>query len=1070
MKRNKPLYSLFLLTALLLYTYYPASAQEGRTNVSGIVRNDEGSAVEAVTVVVKNARTGFSAATQTDSTGLFKFFGLQSGDDYGFTFSSVGYEDFIQLHNHLRPASDFSISVRLKTTSKNLNDVVVIGYGTIRRRDLTGSVAGIKASDIAQSKVNSFQEAMEGRIAGVQISSVNGQPGSAMNISIRGTNSVYGGSSPLFVIDGIPYNSNQNEVATETIGNVTYSNPLATMNPADIESIEVLKDASATAIYGSEGANGVVLVTTKAGKLGKAAIDYQGYAGFSSTTRKIPVLNGNDYIAYRKVVSPNTSFFFTDANGDGIYGDTVSGVADKPTDPYSYKQDNWQDELLRTGVSQNHAISVSGGNIQGTTYSASVSYLNQNAIILKNNYDRYTMRLRIDNQHGDKLRLGLNLSSGYSETNGATQSGGGTGTLNGVVQNLVTSRPVEFYDPSWDVAGYYISPASMINSAYKNVSLFRNDLSAYLDYKLIPDLDFRATIGGYLSSSKGKEFYPSNTDWGNISNGLGTLQQENANTFFTTDQFTYDKRFNENNHLTVLAGFEYTQYNYESFMLQATNFLDQTTGVNDISKGSVLKSTGSNKDGTRRVSYFGRVNYSLFDRHLFTVTLRADGSDKFGPGNRFGYFPSVAYAWHLSDEPFFGRMFKVVSDLKIRLSYGQTGNDRIPSWQYLSTLGNSFYAGTLGLAPNSFANPDLKWESTAQYNAGLDLSLFKDFLTITANYYVKHTTNMLIPANVPSYTGYFTQWQNLGRVDNTGFDLALTTRNIRAKNFQWQTDLNISSNRNKVINIGNVGFIPVDIPSGWLHTQGRVIAGQPIGTAYGYVFNGVYQTSDFTWQNNSDPGIPFANRTFTLKPGVPAVTGVTVQPGSLKFRDFNHDNTVDQNDQRVISRSQPKFFGGLNNTFKYKGFDLSFLFTFSYGNQVLNESKYQLQGGALNTWFNISQDFWKNHWTPDNPTNKYGTFGDLNKTFGLVSSYYVENAGWVRLQNVSLGYSLAPERLKKIGVNTVRLFFTGSNLKTWTPYTGYDPEVSSNQPLLTGYDRLSYPRAKSFVFGINASF
>jgi TonB-linked SusC/RagA family outer membrane protein len=1029
--------------------------------IKGTVSNENGEFLKGVTVTLKGS-AGYSRLT--DEKGMYIM--LVTDNNASLVFSHIGYATVT------RPLSNMKVlNIVLRKKPSALDDVVVIGYGTVKRSDLTGSVAGIKSSDIAQSKVNSLQEAMEGRLAGVQVSSVNGQPGSAMNISIRGTNSVYGGSSPLFVIDGIPYNANNKEVATETIGNITSSNPLATINPMDIESIDVLKDASATAIYGSQGANGVILITTKAGKAGKARVDYQGYLSFESPAKKIPVLSPSEYIDYRKVVSPNTSFFFTDNNKDGIYGDTVSGVIDQPTDPSSYKQHDWQNEILRTGVSNNHSISISGGNLQGTTYAGGISYLNQNAIVLNNTYSRYTMHLRLDHQQGKNLKMGFNISSGYSEANGATQSGGGTGTLNGVVQNIVTSRPVEFYDPAWDVAGAYISPITMINNAYKNVSLLRNNLSAYLSYQLLQGLSFKVSGGGFLSGSKGKEFYGTYTDWGYTSNGLGTLQQNNAYSFFNTDQLIYEKKFNKKHSFNVMVAFENTLYNYETFLLQASNFLDQTTGINDISKASVLKSKTSSRDANKRISYFGRINYTFLNKHLFTASLRADGSDKFGPGNRFGYFPSFAYAWRLINERFLHKAVGTLSDLKLRLSYGITGNDRIPSWQYLATLGNAFYNGALGLAPNSFANPSLKWESTTQYNAGMDIAFFNNAISLTLDYYIKHTQNMLIPANVPSYSGYFTQWQNLGRVDNTGLDLQLSTRNIKTARFQWQTDFNFSTNKNIVVNIGNVGFIPVNIGGGWQNSQGRVIAGQPIGTAYGYVFDGVYQVNDFTWQNSNDPSIPAAGRTYTLKPGVVSISGVNVQPGSFKFKDLNKDNVVDlNNDRQVISHSQPKFFGGINNTFTYKDFDLSMLLDFSYGNQVYNESKFQLEGGALNTWFNISKRFWDNHWTPDNPTNKYGTFGDQNKAETLISSYFVEDASWLRLRNISFGYVVPQRLIKRMGISSLRIFFTGTNLYTWTRYSGFDPEVSSNEPLLKGYDRISYPRSKSIVFGANLSF
>ncbi|MBC9928974.1 SusC/RagA family TonB-linked outer membrane protein [Chitinophaga qingshengii] len=1037
----------------LLPPVSPENKEAIRATIHGRVTDEKGTPLPGVSIRLKDAGLGVIS----DADGNYS---LQLPGNTGtLIFTSVGFTT-----REVTWSGQPVLDVILKMQSTGLGEVVAVGYGSVTKRDLTGSVASIRADEIAQSKVTSIQEAIQGKLAGVQISSVSGEPGSAMNISIRGANTIYGGASPLFVIDGIPYDANSNEVAGASIGNGTASNPLATLNPADIASVDVLKDASATAIYGSRGANGVVIITTKSGKAGQSKIDYDGSMMLSSATRKLPVLSADEYLDYRRIVSPNTILFYKDTNKDGLYNDQ-----DEPVDLTKLPKHDWQREILRTGVTQTHNLGVSGKK-NGTSFAGGVGYLGQSAIISNNDYHRYNVRLKLDHEHQQRLKLGLNVSTAFSELNGATQSGGGDALFNGVVQNLVISKPVEFYDPLWDRAGQYISPVTMINNADKNVTVLQTNMSGYVNYKLAEGLSLNVSGGGILTSSKGKEFYGKLTSWGVGDNGLGILQEQRAYSLFNTNQLTYEKWFSKDHYLNAMVAFETSKYNYEFFSLQKSNFADESTGINDISKGTNVKASGSYRDVNKRLSYFGRINYTLLTKHLFTATFRADGSDKFGAGKRFGYFPSFAYSWLLTEESFM-KAQKIFSDLKLRLSYGQTGNERITSYRYLSALENAYYAGDLGLAPASRANPDLKWETTIQYNAGIDVGVLNNRLEFSADIYSKKTKDMLLPAYVPSRTGYIQQWQNLGRVDNSGIEIRISSKNIDHRDFQWQTDFNISSNRNEVKDIGNIGFIPVTMGGGWIQDVGRVTAGQPIGTAYGYVFDGVYQIGDFTWQNNNDPAIPHEKREYKLKDKQLQIAGVNVRPGSFKFKDLNNDGVIDlDHDRTTISRSQPKFFGGINNTFHYRNFDFNVFLEGSYGAQVFNESRYQLEGGVMETWMNITKDFFAHRWSTENPTNERGDFGALNKTAMLSSSYYVEDASYLRLKSISIGYRIPAAITEKKGISAMRVYFTGANLFTWTKYTGYDPELNSGNPLLPGFDRISYPRSKSFTLGLNVSF
>lgn len=1028
------------------------SAKTQQQLVSGRVADEWDQPIANVTVQVR----GFTHSVLTDESGSFRLEVPVGG--HLLEFSHIGYK----MSQYKLDGSTF-IYVVLTPNERSLEEVVVVGYGEVRRRDLTGSVASVKASDIEVAKIPSFLESIQGKMAGVQISGSSGEPGAAMNVSIRGASSLYGSSTPLFVIDGIPYDMNTAEVSTSSIGNPQALNPLAAINPSDIESIEVLKDASAAAIYGSRGANGVVLITTKRGQRGRAMISYDAYYGLSRATKRMDVLSADEYLEYQRIMQPNSSLFWVDTNGDGVFDSR-----DSARDVSRLPKHDWQREVLRTGSVHNHNLAVRGGS-ESTTYSASLGYLDQEAISLNNSYNKYNLGLRVDHKVNRKLNLGLNTMTMYSHLSGATNSGGGATIMNGVIQNIIIGRPIDFYDPINDTEFEFISPIKDLKNSYKVTGLFRNNFSTYLNYQILPELSFRINLGGMYSNSKGKEFYSNLTSWGAFDNGRAVIQGQQAYSISSTYQLSYNKQVVNGHTLNAMAAFEMYKYNFEHSLSEMANFKDESTGVNDISKGSVLKRMESNRNQTRRLSYFARVNYNIQDRHLFTFTYRIDGSDKFGPGNRFGQFPSLAYAWRMSEENFL-RDSRPISDLKLRLSAGVIGNESIPSFRYMARVENAFYGGELGLAPASRSNPDLKWESTRQLNLGLDVGLFRDRVSFNADIYLKETSDMLLPLNVASRTGYFTEWRNFGSMTNKGIEFQLSTVNIEKTNFKWRTDFNISSNRNKVSKLGNVDFIPVSLAGGWITNVGRVIAGEQLGTAYGYVFDGVYQIDDFTWQENSNPAIPHANRTYVLKENVVSVQGLNVKPGSFKFKDLDGDNviTVD-GDRKIISRSAPKLFGGLSNQFSYKAFDFSFFFEYFLGNQVFNEPLYRLSGAFPGTWMNISRKLWYNRWTPENPTNEYGTTGNLNVTANLASSYYVEDASWIRLKTVSLGYQLKNNWLANRGAQA-RFYLTGSNLFTFTKYSGFDPEINSGNPMLPGFERVSYPRAKSVLLGVTASF
>lgn len=1016
--------------------------------VKGIVTNKSREPLIGASIKIKGSMTG----TTTDAYGRYSI----TANEYDtLVFSHVGFRT---QEVAIRKRETIDISLNDEATA--LNEVVVIGYGTQKKSDVTGSLAGINSEELNRNKNSDVLSALQGKLSGVNISSQSGELGAGLNITVRGGNSIYGSSQPLFVIDGIPIDINPNEVAGSSIAGSSTTNPLMNLNPADIESVEVLKDASATAIYGSRGANGVVLVTTKSGKAGEPRIDYTGYVSVGQLSKKLKVLSAPEFIQYEKLVDPNGTLVSIDTTGDG--------VGDVPIDFTHVPTHDWQDEAFRTSVSHSHNLTISGGN-KVTTFSGSMGYLYDQGLIHSNTNNRYTLRLKLDHQATDRLRIGFNLDNSRSELNGSTASGANF-YKSGVIGNIVYGKPIEVYDPTQDVESSYVSLAQLINNAYKNTTLLNLIGNVNLSYKITPGLSFSMITGGTVSSSKGNEFYGNNTIQGYQLGGDAFINNINSYSLTHTDQLSYNKKFNQDHSLSLMGAFEVSNYNFESNGMEGQKFADQSTGPFNISKAGLLAGYTNYRYQNNRLSYITRANYNLKNKYLFTASFRADGSDKFGSNNKWGLFPSGAFAWRVSNEKFMQHQH-LLQNLKARLSYGVTGNERIPPYSYLGTQEITYYSSNgiaqIGSSPDNKENPDLKWEKTIQYNAGLDFSLLAGRLDVTADYYYKTTTNMLLPAPISAYMGHPTQWQNIGRIDNKGLELSLVSHNMKKNQFSWETNFNISYNENVIKSLGQASMIPVTI-NGEIKNIGAVIVGQPLGTGYGYVFDGVYQLSDFTWQNNSDPSIDPSLRSYVIKPGVLQVAGATVLPGSFKFRDLNGDGVVNDKDQTVISHSAPKYIFGLTNTFRYGSWDFSFFLQGVQGSEIINQSLYTLDG--FQTKANILEDFYLNRWTVDNPSNKYGTFARSNATAGLSSSYYVEDGSYLRVKNITLGWTLPARSLNRLHMKQVRLYVAANNVFTLTNYSGYDPEVNWKDPLLTGVDKLAFPRTRTVIFGTNISF
>lgn len=1061
---------LIIISFFLLgpFSYIDLLAQTTPANaISGKVYDVQGEPL--IGVAVKEAGTSNGVITNAD--GVYSITATTKNPVLNFSY--LGYEE-----TDVEVGNKKWIDIILTEKVQKLDEVVVIGYGESTRKDLTGAISTVGADVISKSAAIDFSQALQGRVAGLQITSQSGEAGAGVDIKIRGANSINAGTYPLYVIDGMQIDINEGEVATSNVGsNATY-NPLSTINPNDIESIDVLKDASATAIYGSRAANGVIIVTTKRGTASRGSynIDLNAYIGVGTVARRIEMLSPQEFVDYQFSRNIYRETYGRDTDGDGII--------DAPVDAGNYNQYNWQDLMLRNSITKNIDLSLNGTSKGGTSISSSLGYLNQEGLIISNDYSRQTGRLKLDHELNDKLKIGASVTFGQTISNGAISSGGGEGSYNGVVQSIYLERPIELYAPAEGGDEYqdgWFPLTSMITSeTYKKQSLTRLYGNIYADYKINNNFTLKARASKNMSFSKMQEYYSSRSKWGRSDNGRASIQTNETSSYNASAQIEYYNRFKSKHSIRVMLGGELSSYHSERAYIKTTDFEDETTGVFDISKGKTPFTPTSNVYETARMSTFSRLLYNYMYRYYLTLSFRADASSYFQPGNRTGYFPSAAFSWRINEERFFKNV-DFINNFKLRLSVGANGNDRIPVYSSFATLGANYYSENgsklLGISPLNHGNPDLKWETTYQYNGGVDLDFFNSRISLVVDVYYKDTKDMLLNAKIPSQGGFMYQWQNIGRVENKGLEIGLITRNIEKRHFSWTTNFNIDFNRNKVLSLGESEYLPVSIPNTYFSTdQGRVIVGEAIGTGFGYQFDGVYQIEDFKWTDKKtgevvDPSIinsgNMGNYSYTLLDDVVSINSMAVRPGYRKYKDLSgpdgeSDGTITADDRTVISNSNPLFNFGFGNTLTYKNFELSFFFTGSYGFQIINEFKRLTEGGNPSQ-FNLTKEYWNNHWTPENPSNTYSNVENDNS---ILSSYYVEDGSYIRLQNIALNYNFNKGWVKKIKLQNIAVYGSVNNVFLLTKYSGLDPEVKSPNNLLSGYDRLSYPRARTYTFGL----
>lgn len=995
----------FLLMGIWFVLPFTASAQEHlliNSTLNGkVIDSKTKEGLIGASLQIK----GITHATSTDADGNFKFVTGQSFP-YTIVVSYIGYETLEVI------ATGSPLNIELKPNTNQLNAVVVVGYGTQKKSDFTGSLSSVP-TELKGQPVSSPDRLIQGAVPGAQVTQSSGQPGGGVSIRVRGGTSINAGNEPLYVIDGFPiYNGDATVDAGITNG--PGINPLSGINPADIESIDVLKDASATAIYGSRGANGVILITTKRGNRNQFSINYNGYYGTQQVGKKIELLNAEEWGILKNDA-------LKDAGKAPFYTGDELNLLGEGTD--------WQAAAFRKAAIQNHGLSISSGT-EKTRILLSGNYFKQDGVVINTGFDRYSGKLNLDHEVNTKFKIGAYLNG--SVTNAVVAPGG-------VVANILSMVPVL---PIRDENGNYTANSSFgatVANPIATLALQTNQtkttrflFNSFGEYQIIEGLTAKVSLGTDIINNKQNRYLPStlyeSAPGGSASIGsLSTLNWLNENTL------NYKKTFGEKHSLDILVGNTQQKSNTEIVTAGASNFVSDAFTYNNIGSGTVLQIPSSSNTEWTLKSYLARFNYGFDNRYLLTLTARADGSSRFGKNNKWGTFPSAAVAWNVSNEDFL-KNIEEINSLKLRFSAGVTGNQEIDPYRSLSRLTSYRYSfgNTLvnGLATGSFANPDLTWEKTTQYNLGIDLDLFANRIQLTSDIYYKKTSDLLLEVPVPFSSSLTSAFQNLGVVSNRGVELGLKTLNLIG-DFGWSSNLIFSANRNKILNLGGAGYFFVTDPASPTTLPTQIIkVGESVGAFYMYEADGV------------DPAT-----------------------GLQKFKDLNGDGAITQDaDRKIVGSSQPKFLGSFTNTFKYKKLDVSIFLNASYGNKIFNWTRANLETG---TGYTGAVATLLNRWTPTN------TITDVHKAIEnpavTISDRFVEDGSFVRLKNVSIGYTIPNSLLSKLKLSALRVYISGSNLFTWTNYTGFDPEVNTNgqNSISTGMDRAAYPNASSIQGGIS---
>ncbi|UOB17803.1 SusC/RagA family TonB-linked outer membrane protein [Abyssalbus ytuae] len=1015
-KKNKiwQQYVLFFF-GILFFSHTYSFAQE--RNITGtVISGDDLQPLPGVSVVIKGTNTGIV----TDFDGKYSITVNNNNDVL--IFSYLGY-----ANQEIAVGTKNQIDVTLKININELTEVIVIGYGSALRKDLTSSVSVVDINEMKTAPTPQFEQMLTGRVAGVDISSTNSEPGAGLKIRIRGNNSINGDNSPLLVIDGVLGGS------------------FESLNVNDIESMQVLKDASATAIYGSQGANGVIIITTKQGKTGKLAVDLYTASGIQRVRKKLDLLTAEQHV---QVLKDDPNFDFPE---------DISGI-DNPI--LSGKGTDWQDEIFQEGLYQNYHLTLRGGeeNLRGFL---SLDYLDQEGVVKKSDYTKISGRANINFKASDKFSIRNNLSiystsTNQIKTNEGYGSQGGPVTINALLFSPII--PVYAEDGTYNGplnAGYIRdNPIALINELKDLYETEYLQNTIFTKWKIFKGLthDFSAT---YTNSTYNNKRYTGKVLLRSLNQGEAYLDNIERKAWQLKNTLTYKKKFNKNHDFSVLLGYEISKDERFRSRITVQGFATEAAGYNNIGIGSEVTSALSDKTRTGLVSYFSRITYGYKSKYLFSLSGRADGSTKFAENNKWGYFPSGSFAWVVSEENFLADS-KTISFLKFRTSYGQTGSQAISPYQSLASYrtGMQFSYGDEDLYNGAFvnrvSNPNLKWETTTQFDLGVDLQLFDNRIGITADYFNKKTTDLLYDRRLLSHTGIDSQIQNIGEMENLGYEFSLNA-SVFDKKFKWDFSANISFIDNEVLDLGGDTDVYLEPPSksrgSGFSTSGILTVGEPIGNFYGYVADGIFKTQEDLDAIEQDGAVL----------------------GSVRYKDISGpdgvpDGKIDlEYDRTVIGNALPDYIVGMTNNFSYNNFDLNVTLQASVGRDVIRFDK-----GRINTLEKF------NGWSVNNPDTDIPTNGFLGD---VTNSNYVEDASFLKFKNISLGYTFPKYTIEKLGLSNLKVYLSAIDAIVITDYSGYDPEVNSygdgnsfEQNVSLGYDSGSYPGVSQYVLGINVSF
>lgn len=986
----------------------PSTLKEENTLelVSGTVTDaSTGASLPGVNIAVKGTTTG----TSTDQDGAYELDVPSLQDTLVFSF--IGYQT-----QEIPIEGRTNIDVSLQPLTIAGDELVVIGYGTVQKSDLTGSVSSVSEEDFNTGAQANVDQLIQGRIPGVHMTQTSGEPGARASIRIRGTNSITAGNEPLYVIDGLP------------------GAPLNALDPGDIESIEVLKDASATAIYGSRGANGVILITTKQGQTGDIQVNYSGSVGSQRVSNKLDYLDGEEYMNF------------------------INGVRQDQgqTPPFSQEEINsigagtdWQDAIFRTAPIQDHKISFSGGSEDGTNYYISLNHYDQEGIILSSSMQRYGARMNISHTT-DRFNFGVNLNTSVVNDD-YVPLGTGINMGAGVVTSALQMDPVltvrnEDGEYAESQTQDLNNPVALAQTTYHNTQTNRTFGNAFVEYSILDNLSAKINFGSNRNVSRTDDYTSKVTRLGQLNNGLAHIGQGENTDYLAEFTLNYEEDFNEDHSLGAVAGYTYQEFINRGFDATARDFPTDAFQTNNLGAGDTEQYTqSSGKSKNQLLSWLGRANYSYQNRYLATVTFRIDGSSRFGEDNQYGYFPSMALGWRLLEESFFPDT-ELLSELKLRGSYGLTGNQEIGNYNslvLLGTAGDAIFDGSrhVSVAPFQLSNPDLKWEATEQFNIGLDFGLWEDRITGSIDYFVNNTYDLLLNLPIPRTSGFSTSLQNVGDTENRGLEVMVESRNI-VGDFNWSTTANMATVENKVTNLGELPFI---LQGGLAFQSDFTILreGDPINSYWGYKIDGIFQSQEEV-DNSAQP---------------------QASPGDLRFRDVNGDGSISDDDRTILGDPFPDFTIGLNNNFGYKGFDLDVFIESRLGYEMLNFTKLESESPIQSLRNRMS--YVTDRWTPENPSTEHPSFANYNRSFA-VNSRVVEDASFVRLKNVRLSYTFPPG-LNLGGVSSLSVYASAQNLLTITDYSGYDPDVSSFGSSNIRLDYNPYPVAQIYTLGINVN-